>query len=100
MQVDVCPGDDFWTFYPSEGDGKNVFDDPNSFRRTQLSQTSNLSRSLVRLMKSSEFGLGHLIRDLKRSLIIYLTPLHATPELALRPEFEKPQSFHIEKFLV
>ena len=51
-------------------------------------------------MKSSEFGLGHLIRDLKRSLIIYLTPLHATPELALRPEFEKPQSFHIEKFLV
>ena len=41
-------------------------------------------------MKSSEFGLGHLIRDRKRSLIIYLTPLHATPELALRPEFEKP----------
>ena len=67
-----------------------MFDDQNSFRRTQLSQTSTFSRSLVRLMKSSEFGLGHLIRDLKRSLIIYLTPLHATPELALRPEFEKP----------
>ena len=67
-----------------------MFDNPNSFRRTQLSQTSTFSRSLVRLMKSSEFGLGHLIRDLKRSLIIYLTPLHATPELALRPEFEKP----------
>ena len=34
MNIDVCLGDNFQTFYPSEADGSNMLDDPNSFRRT------------------------------------------------------------------
>ena len=38
VKSDVCPEDDLQTFYPSEADGKNVLDDPNSFIRTQLTK--------------------------------------------------------------
>ena len=34
VKIDVCPGDDLQTFYPSEADGENVLDDPDSFRRS------------------------------------------------------------------
>ena len=35
MKIDVCPEDDLQAFYPSEADGYNVLDDPNSFRGTR-----------------------------------------------------------------
>ena len=46
VKINVCPGDDFQTFYLSEADGQNVLDDELH------------SLSLVRLTKSSKFGRG------------------------------------------
>ena len=56
--MDGRPGDDLQTFYPSEEDGENVLDAPNSYwaRRQTFHEINSLS--LVRLMKSSTFGLG------------------------------------------
>ena len=31
MKINVCPGDDLKTFYPSEVDGENLLDDSNSY---------------------------------------------------------------------
>ena len=63
VKIDVCPGDDVQAFYPSEADAECV-------GRSKLIQTNLINRSrgrtfhelnalsLVRLMKSSTFGLG------------------------------------------
>ena len=51
MKIDVCAGDNLTTLYSSEADADRTsrLDDPNSFRRTKLSQTSNYERKVARL---------------------------------------------------
>ena len=59
--INVCPGDDLQTFYPSEADA-NVLDRGSKLIQTNLTEAyvkhfMNLnSLCLVRLLKSSTFG--------------------------------------------
>ena len=70
-KIDLCPWDDLYTLYPSEADGKKVFLDPHSARRTRKRQTSNLSWSkLIQFCSSHKkaFGLGlNLVSDKRTS---------------------------------
>ena len=63
VKINFCPGYDLQTVYPSEADAytENVLDDPNSDELNWASSRTFHelhSQSLVRLMKSSTFGLG------------------------------------------
>ena len=64
MKIDVCPGEDLQTLYPSEADEENVMNDTKLIK-TNLTEPDvelfmNVTHhiSFVRLMKSSTFGPG------------------------------------------
>ena len=58
MKIDVCPGDDLRTLCPSERVGRSKLIQTNLTEQASLTTFHELnSLSLVRLMKSSTFGL-------------------------------------------